>query len=478
MGRQSKKSSAKKKKKSAAAAKEDDPNETEVTKHLWPLMPHELKRVLLHDNPNGIELNGLTKFWSIRPSAIKRETCIYSWLLADHYFNLSDDDSPYKDQVVHASSGSFAVFRAKQGLNLLLNGCYANQIFNSSFKTVSDAITIATFKNLQWLLNNRQDLIRQQAGLSLPYYRVGMEAIQSFEGAHDFLNRTVIAFNALNIDPLTLGTNDMPQFSMDAFDNTKFLDHLTDPTEELKQFQERNRTVGEQKLQRIAEEYDNKEKLKLGGDKMSIIFSQECTTNENDGDHDESDKLGNELILGELQLTISPSMKLKALFKRYADEKGLALRSLRFSYENQPLFASSAGNKTPGDLGLKSMSRIMVTVTDVDESEDEEDEEDEATNDEKKGKVKCSPIQRHRMRKKMAAQQEHKKQCVEEAKQEKLRKKKASQEQERLQQQLSEEAQQQKFKIEVSYILLWASQGVSCVYNLTSFACTHSILRY
>ena len=41
---------------------------------------------------------------------------------------------------------------------------------------------------------------------------------------------------------------------------------------------------------------------------------------------------------------------LKSLFKQYAEDRGLNLRELRFSYEGRTLFLSSVGNKTPVDL--------------------------------------------------------------------------------------------------------------------------------
>jgi DNA-nicking Smr family endonuclease len=60
-------------------------------------------------------------------------------------------------------------------------------------------------------------------------------------------------------------------------------------------------------------------------------------------------------------LTIRSTSTLKALFNQYADERGVSLRSLRFSYDDKTLFLSSIGQKTPNDLGIKSRDMIVVT---------------------------------------------------------------------------------------------------------------------
>ena len=65
----------------------------------------------------------------------------------------------------------------------------------------------------------------------------------------------------------------------------------------------------------------------------------------------------------EYQKSINSGMTLKSLFNGYAEECGVSLRLLRFSYGGKTLFLSSVGKKTPHDLGMKSMD--MVTVSNV-----------------------------------------------------------------------------------------------------------------
>jgi len=62
-------------------------------------------------------------------------------------------------------------------------------------------------------------------------------------------------------------------------------------------------------------------------------------------------------------LDIGSSTSLKALFNDYADKRDISLRSLRFSYEGKSLFLSSAGHKTPEELGMRDQDVIMVHDT-------------------------------------------------------------------------------------------------------------------
>eukprot|EP00579_Thalassiosira_antarctica_P012385 CAMPEP_0201913032 /NCGR_PEP_ID=MMETSP0903-20130614/3550_1 /ASSEMBLY_ACC=CAM_ASM_000552 /TAXON_ID=420261 /ORGANISM="Thalassiosira antarctica, Strain CCMP982" /LENGTH=485 /DNA_ID=CAMNT_0048448129 /DNA_START=39 /DNA_END=1496 /DNA_ORIENTATION=- len=60
---------------------------------------------------------------------------------------------------------------------------------------------------------------------------------------------------------------------------------------------------------------------------------------------------------------ILPSTNLKAVFTDYAKKRGVSLRSLRFSFANQPLFLSQIGKKTPEDLGMRDQDVIVVHDT-------------------------------------------------------------------------------------------------------------------
>merc|ERR1740121_507158 len=78
----------------------------------------------------------------------------------------------------------------------------------------------------------------------------------------------------------------------------------------------------------------------------------------------------------EARMTYSVKLTLKSLFKQYAEERGLNLRSLRFSYQGRTLFLSNVGNKTPQDLGINHLDLIFVTnqaasASDLSSSSDE-----------------------------------------------------------------------------------------------------------
>ena len=63
----------------------------------------------------------------------------------------------------------------------------------------------------------------------------------------------------------------------------------------------------------------------------------------------------------DIEKTISASATLKTLFNDYANENGLSLRSLRFSFNGSTLFLSTAGNKTAKDLDIESGGIIEVS---------------------------------------------------------------------------------------------------------------------
>ena len=64
----------------------------------------------------------------------------------------------------------------------------------------------------------------------------------------------------------------------------------------------------------------------------------------------------------EVRMAIGLSASLKTLFNNYSEERGLSLRSLRFSYDGKTLFLSSAGNKTPSQLGMNNLDSITVST--------------------------------------------------------------------------------------------------------------------
>ena len=60
-------------------------------------------------------------------------------------------------------------------------------------------------------------------------------------------------------------------------------------------------------------------------------------------------------------IAIQVSHTLKEVFTKYSEEKGLPLRSLRFVFEDKPLFLSTASKKTPAQLGMRDHGVICVS---------------------------------------------------------------------------------------------------------------------
>jgi DNA-nicking Smr family endonuclease len=91
----------------------------------------------------------------------------------------------------------------------------------------------------------------------------------------------------------------------------------------------------------------------------------------------------------ETKMRYGLSMPLKTLFKKYAEDRNLSLRELRFSYEGRTLFLSSAGNKSPEDLGIENLDSITVVNNAAPSSRRNEEEKEESSgissSDESKG---------------------------------------------------------------------------------------------
>lgn len=65
------------------------------------------------------------------------------------------------------------------------------------------------------------------------------------------------------------------------------------------------------------------------------------------------------------KVSFGSSTLLKSVFNNYADEQGVSLRSLRFTYNGNLLFLSSAGNKTAEQLGIKHLDAIHIASTNL-----------------------------------------------------------------------------------------------------------------
>jgi hypothetical protein len=102
----------------------------------------------------------------------------------------------------------------------------------------------------------------------------------------------------------------------------------------------------------------------------------------------------------EMKLRYGVSMTLKSLFKKYAEDRKLSLRQLRFTYEGRTLFLSSVGQKTPQDLGMKHLDSIMVIDSAARAASQESEESENSSSDESKENSKPSVDQKSRSKRK------------------------------------------------------------------------------
>jgi DNA-nicking Smr family endonuclease len=87
------------------------------------------------------------------------------------------------------------------------------------------------------------------------------------------------------------------------------------------------------------------------------------------------------LIIGDDSYQVGTSTPLKSVFNEYADKNSVCLKSLRFSFGGKTLFLSTAGKKTPHELGMLDNDTIEVQSN----QEPEPKEEDKPSPQKSKG---------------------------------------------------------------------------------------------
>lgn len=69
------------------------------------------------------------------------------------------------------------------------------------------------------------------------------------------------------------------------------------------------------------------------------------------------------LVIGGDSFRVCPTMPLKTVFNDYAEKNLVSLKSLRFTYDSKILFLSTAGKKSPEELGMLDNDAIEVHST-------------------------------------------------------------------------------------------------------------------
>ena len=189
---------------------------------------------------------------------------------------------------------------------LTINGSFLHQCYNSSIEYI---ISVVPADGLKLISENE-----------LPYFIRGLSTI----GSRDEMKAHIEIYVPKDF------TQEMNNFSHWSFKENRmgFIDHISDDWSGTSGHCHRSSSAGN----------DAAHKIKL------IMVD--------DANEAERHSFG-----------IGSSATLKSLFNEYADKRAISLRSLRFSFAGKILFLSSAGHKTPEELGIQDQDVIKVHDT-------------------------------------------------------------------------------------------------------------------
>jgi hypothetical protein len=263
----------------------------------WKILPHSIKQFLLSD-PASLCLRKFVSFYS----------------MPEHVDNTSRNVAAS----ICGCSWYLALHymflgRLVEGKGLILNAAFLQEVYNNKPVTEIAKLCTTTNQNQQPSLNNAE--FKQ----ALPFFHDGLFACSSRDNMSAFLRTK-------------LTPTFVAQTSQAKRQAQNYVDYISSSWgSEQQQQQQTQQSQG-------------------SNEKDPASNSQEIQVILIDSDTDERKSL-----------KIGSTSTLKALFNKYAEERGVSLRSLRFSYDDKTLFLSSLGSKTPNDLGMKDSDWIMVT---------------------------------------------------------------------------------------------------------------------
>eukprot|EP00571_Detonula_confervacea_P009215 CAMPEP_0172320536 /NCGR_PEP_ID=MMETSP1058-20130122/40741_1 /TAXON_ID=83371 /ORGANISM="Detonula confervacea, Strain CCMP 353" /LENGTH=519 /DNA_ID=CAMNT_0013035817 /DNA_START=64 /DNA_END=1623 /DNA_ORIENTATION=- len=194
---------------------------------------------------------------------------------------------------------------------LTLNGCFLQQCYNTSIEEIS-AVS--------------QSVSGEQFREHLPFFTDGLLAISSEERMSAFLSNKV---------------------SSDYQRRMSFATHTTQSKKKVQDY-----------VNQISNDWDNGKATNVRRKKDR---RRRASVDSLPADSFIEIKLVDAKTKEEIKMRQGLSMNLKSLFNKYAEDRNISLRQLRFSYEGRTLFLSSVGSKTPQDLGIKHLDSISVT---------------------------------------------------------------------------------------------------------------------
>lgn len=199
---------------------------------------------------------------------------------------------------------------------LILNGCFLQQCYNLPIEDIAKEPYAPECESI----SGRDFRDR------LPYFTDGLVAISSEERMSNFLSTKV------------------------SSDYQRRMAFATQTTQTKKKVQDY--------VNQISSDWN--EGAGVSQEKINARRRRASVSNEGKDDDEIEIVLVDARTKEKARMSYGVNITLKSLFKQYAEDRGLNLRQLRFSYEGRTLFLSSVGNKTPEDLGMKHLDSIFV----------------------------------------------------------------------------------------------------------------------
>eukprot|EP00578_Thalassiosira_sp_NH16_P002003 CAMPEP_0181130940 /NCGR_PEP_ID=MMETSP1071-20121207/30142_1 /TAXON_ID=35127 /ORGANISM="Thalassiosira sp., Strain NH16" /LENGTH=584 /DNA_ID=CAMNT_0023217065 /DNA_START=111 /DNA_END=1861 /DNA_ORIENTATION=- len=288
----------------------------------WKNLTSELKRFLLQ-NPNELSLKKFVEYWT-HPSRI-------------------DSASPNIAASVCGCSWYLAlnymsIGRVAEARALVLNGCFLQQCYNKPIEEIAALARTASGEDFRH---------------HLPFFSDGLLAISSEDRISNFLRNKV---------------------SDDYQRRMAFATQTSQTKQKVRDY-----------VDQISSDWDDGGRAGGGrrGNERRRRASLDAQLPTADSFIDI--KLVDKDTEEEITMRYGSRMNLRSLFKKYAHDRNLNLRKLRFSYEGRTLFLSSVGNKSPKDLGIENLDSIVVTNSDsANPQQPPEDEGGGSSSDESK----------------------------------------------------------------------------------------------
>jgi hypothetical protein len=266
----------------------------------WENMPLQAKGFLLNARDGFLSLEELVDFWT-SPQGIE---------------SLNDGCAGTMCKTSWLLAIIYKRFNmAKEARALMLNGAFLRHCYESSIKSIEQLCKS----------NAPKEVLEER----LPCFMDGLKTARFPNLIDSFIERYI---PEENMKLLTSYADRTIERSMDmtvGTDRMGFVDQISDDWDG-------SRRVSRKKLH---------EQNMYHGVPMQLIFVD---------DENESERRS---------FDVTSSTILKALFNEYAEKRGISLRSLRFSHAGDTLFLSSAGRKTPEQLGMRDQDIIMVHDT-------------------------------------------------------------------------------------------------------------------